>query len=58
MSLWDWVTVPAMLGLRITFGVAGFALMGAGMLAIDFFGWAVGLPVFLVGALMTTKAIF
>ncbi len=58
MSLWDLITVPAKLGLRITFGIGGFVLMGVGILAIDFFGWAVGVPIFLVGALMTVKAIF
>ena len=58
MSLWDWVTVPARLGLRMTFGIAGFVLMGAGALVIEFLGWGYGVPIFIVGALMTVKAIF
>jgi hypothetical protein len=66
MDLRDWISAPfrvfslgARIGLRITVGIAGFALMGVGLLLIRPFGLpAAGIPVFVVGLLLTLKAIF
>jgi len=44
---------------RITIGIVGFVFMGAGLLLIEPLGLAIaGVPVFLVGLLLTVRAIF
>ncbi len=63
MEWHDWLLGPfrvfslgARIGLRITIGIVGFLLMGGGILAIDFIGWAIGLPILIVGGILTLKA--
>jgi hypothetical protein len=67
MADWrDWLAFPfrAATGLvriagRITIGVTGFVLMGAGLLLMEpLHILYVGIPVFLVGLLLLVKAIF
>ena len=44
---------------RITIGITGFVLMGAGLLLCSPLGlWWAGIPVVLVGLLLLIKAIF
>lgn len=44
---------------RITAGVAGFVLMGAGLALLDMLGLpAVGVPIFVLGFLLTLRAVF
>ncbi len=55
----DLLTAPLKITIRITLGVAGFALMGGGLLIMDLLhSKAVGIPVFLVGLLLLVKSIF
>ena len=66
MDIRDWLAAPfrafslgARIGLRITVGIVGFVLMAAGLLLIEPFGVTIaGLPVFVVGLLLTLKAFF
>jgi hypothetical protein len=67
MADWrDWLAFPfrAATGLvriagRITIGITGFVLMGAGLLLMEpLHILYVGIPIFLVGLLLLVKAIF